>query len=391
MDFKEQMELLHIKQAIKGEVKVCLEDILMCLTRVKLLDIASQYLITGRSGLIKADLAGALALYITDPVNLTQLLILASNEEFETFQLLVNQKSLPIVQQTMRDYLYLMDIGLVFSFYHDNKLTLVMPNEIREAWYELDQNTVFNARDRLQLVKLYIEAMANLYGAIKLEKFFEILNSQNQETIDEIEFSVIYTALISRDNAFWLHEGYIVSDYFDENNLDEFSKLLERAENKSWYIPERSELLKYADDLYFDKTPQLKALKAYIVKNLCPDEILIEDLIDDIQLLCSMEEPLQEIINEFDRRDIIFNDTQQIKELVKLIMEVYNTSRLWANHGFTPMEMSQNKTESNIRYFNSPLDHRIVKQASVEKIGRNDPCPCGSGKKYKKCCGMLQK
>jgi uncharacterized protein YchJ len=23
-----------------------------------------------------------------------------------------------------------------------------------------------------------------------------------------------------------------------------------------------------------------------------------------------------------------------------------------------------------------------------EKVGRNDPCPCGSGKKYKKCCGI---
>jgi SEC-C motif domain protein len=23
----------------------------------------------------------------------------------------------------------------------------------------------------------------------------------------------------------------------------------------------------------------------------------------------------------------------------------------------------------------------------VQKVGRNDPCPCGSGKKYKKCCG----
>jgi len=22
------------------------------------------------------------------------------------------------------------------------------------------------------------------------------------------------------------------------------------------------------------------------------------------------------------------------------------------------------------------------------KIGRNDPCPCGSGKKFKKCCGL---
>jgi len=29
----------------------------------------------------------------------------------------------------------------------------------------------------------------------------------------------------------------------------------------------------------------------------------------------------------------------------------------------------------------------VVKKAS-EKVGRNDPCPCGSGKKYKKCCGM---
>lgn len=24
---------------------------------------------------------------------------------------------------------------------------------------------------------------------------------------------------------------------------------------------------------------------------------------------------------------------------------------------------------------------------TVDKIGRNDPCPCGSGEKYKKCCG----
>lgn len=29
-----------------------------------------------------------------------------------------------------------------------------------------------------------------------------------------------------------------------------------------------------------------------------------------------------------------------------------------------------------------------VEQRRVEvKVGRNDPCPCGSGKKYKKCCG----
>lgn len=28
-----------------------------------------------------------------------------------------------------------------------------------------------------------------------------------------------------------------------------------------------------------------------------------------------------------------------------------------------------------------------MRPASGPKIGRNDPCPCGSGKKFKKCCG----
>lgn len=26
--------------------------------------------------------------------------------------------------------------------------------------------------------------------------------------------------------------------------------------------------------------------------------------------------------------------------------------------------------------------------APGKKVGRNEPCPCGSGKKYKKCCGL---
>ncbi|MCK5590137.1 MAG: SEC-C domain-containing protein, partial [Dehalococcoidales bacterium] len=31
----------------------------------------------------------------------------------------------------------------------------------------------------------------------------------------------------------------------------------------------------------------------------------------------------------------------------------------------------------------------LKKQAVIagKKVGRNDPCPCGSGKKYKHCCG----
>jgi uncharacterized protein len=32
------------------------------------------------------------------------------------------------------------------------------------------------------------------------------------------------------------------------------------------------------------------------------------------------------------------------------------------------------------------IDPRV--STASKKVGRNDPCPCGSGKKYKKCCGL---
>ncbi|HPE39213.1 MAG TPA: SEC-C metal-binding domain-containing protein, partial [Bacillota bacterium] len=35
---------------------------------------------------------------------------------------------------------------------------------------------------------------------------------------------------------------------------------------------------------------------------------------------------------------------------------------------------------------NQPKNREPAKRDS-SKVGRNDPCPCGSGKKYKNCCG----
>ncbi|MHA1377259.1 MAG: SEC-C metal-binding domain-containing protein [Candidatus Helarchaeota archaeon] len=31
-----------------------------------------------------------------------------------------------------------------------------------------------------------------------------------------------------------------------------------------------------------------------------------------------------------------------------------------------------------------------LKKLQPKKIGRNEPCQCGSGKKYKKCCGSYK-
>ncbi len=56
----------------------------------------------------------------------------------------------------------------------------------------------------------------------------------------------------------------------------------------------------------------------------------------------------------------------------------------------TPQPQPQKMTEAKV-YDPQKRPEEIKKQVTVKntekKVGRNDPCPCGSGKKYKNCCG----
>ena len=53
-------------------------------------------------------------------------------------------------------------------------------------------------------------------------------------------------------------------------------------------------------------------------------------------------------------------------------------------------EIRQNVERKQVIKGEAVNDNNKVKKATpkvVNKIGRNEPCPCGSGKKYKNCCG----
>ena len=45
--------------------------------------------------------------------------------------------------------------------------------------------------------------------------------------------------------------------------------------------------------------------------------------------------------------------------------------------------------EKNKDTENEPKKNQKFKEVASKKIGRNEPCLCGSGKKYKHCCGRL--
>jgi uncharacterized protein YecA (UPF0149 family) len=44
--------------------------------------------------------------------------------------------------------------------------------------------------------------------------------------------------------------------------------------------------------------------------------------------------------------------------------------------------------DAMLQALDQPARAPVQRQASGAAVGRNDPCPCGSGKKYKKCCGQ---
>ncbi len=65
--------------------------------------------------------------------------------------------------------------------------------------------------------------------------------------------------------------------------------------------------------------------------------------------------------------------------------------RVQVNVTAKPMPSGQESRNSDPTKSNADANDKNVKKQvttkDIKKIGRNDPCPCGSGKKYKKCCG----
>jgi len=54
------------------------------------------------------------------------------------------------------------------------------------------------------------------------------------------------------------------------------------------------------------------------------------------------------------------------------------------------IEERQRRQQAQIRFQAGPAQKEAPKPVrSGAKVGRNDPCPCGSGKKYKKCHGAM--
>lgn len=73
---------------------------------------------------------------------------------------------------------------------------------------------------------------------------------------------------------------------------------------------------------------------------------------------------------------IDFKDIDEAKEYLRLVMNLHNNIPHYSLYGYSPNELLEMHLENS----------SVKEERKKSKIGRNDPCPCGSGKKYKNCC-----
>lgn len=155
------------------------------------------------------------------------------------------------------------------------------------------------------------------------------------------------------------------------------------------------------EDVSGSDRKRLKA-KAYIGKDDLDRDSIIALVMHAIEQICPLYNPpcpTMEIKHGFMNADCVYldvyksisnHDLSLMQDNDNFVCEVEYCSntdfRLKDSNGFISY-LYQNKEWITDEVKFLWRERKYLTQVRPDKIGRNDPCPCGSGKKYKKCCG----
>lgn len=225
----------------------------------------------------------------------------------------------------------------------------------------------------------YAKAAVNLYGIISRDDFFDIFNKQNVDQTSSEELYILLLPLVLKEGWYCFYKEYLVH-YLFISNFDHADYLLKHQEDKPRYIPDKDEFLKYIDEDYADNDHWLNVHR--FMRDAFGYSKNISESYKEVRNYITYGDGIRELGSILDNHNLIFDGEKQLQEFIKLIMLAKNNTRTWENNGYTPSELHEIISKRN---------DNIVKLPTLQRpqVGRNDPCPCGSGKKYKKCCAMV--
>ncbi|MDR3277600.1 MAG: SEC-C domain-containing protein [Oscillospiraceae bacterium] len=368
------------KRATPGEPRHTLEEMLSSRSATALKTLAKIHRVKGYTKMDKPALVSGVSARLTNLDWLKEVFCILHEIEWEFFQETVAVRQLQKDSIYIDSYQTLQDFGFLSVYWYENKLYFVVPEEIRAIYDEIKTTSFPAERDYCWSLNQYAIAAANLYGVISQDDFVALFNRQNtrKTSIDEMFPILLKYSYLGNGYCFW--EEYIVNEDFEDNDYLNVERYAREAASKPRYLPPREEFLRYADWDYYEITPQIEALECVLEKKLrlTPDDA--GDILDEVHVMYQGETDLRFLMNVFTAHGISIPTRAVAQELVTLVTDMGNNTRMWLNNGHTPDELFQRDAKHL----------RPLPAAKPAAVGRNDPCPCGSGKKYKKCCYLIQ-
>ena len=297
-------------------------------------------------------------------------------------------------------------------------------DDVAEIWQGV-KNEKFDAyRKRASWVWKCLYWTEEMYGYTPIENFLDVINVKKGfrmvgdellEVFDHFPLDQLWTVR--------LDDIFLSTIYATDS--DRLYDLRVRQQGKDYYIPTAAEVEELFDTCALLSTPSYQNMKKYMTKNLHLTETEAEDILLDLWDMLSTEDDFHESVQWF-MDQFEFKNKKQAGDLMNLFMPLSNNTRMIANKGHTPIELSSRikfgpgnmpvitagsslaaemlaeaapeirkmgfgldleSNATNIPVMDLPNGLNGPAKMSQKKVYPNDPCPCGSGKKFKKCCG----
>lgn len=257
---------------------------------------------------------------------------------------------------------FMEQLGIIYTASNSDELYACIPSEIIEVLPEIDKDRLnYNS----EVVKLF-KGMLHYYGVLTIEDFMARLpeDVEVKLTLDELDM-LLTMEEISKEEYIYI-DGLGVNDLMD--NEEQLADSVKSSENLTDYKKlTKNEMIKASGKEYIGERKNYKALEKFIKEFYTMEEENFDEV------LISVYQSYQRLGQEGLIKDMIENlpVPQYIQgEFAVIMNEVCKKIPVWSFGGYTLAEKNT-----------------YTRNDGKAKVGRNEPCPCGSGKKYKKCCG----
>lgn len=361
------------------------KDFLMSYRKEDLLSIAGELGLHCK-GMDQEEIAAKVSAEVLKPEVMKANFLVADDQEVLAFESAVQRKCFHVAEGEWDTLQWLNDMGYLVSYSDDYA---EVPVEVAAAYSEINTPEFQTLRSQVNWMRDCFVMVSYLYVSAPAKTVYQMFSQRKGFDIGYEKFIELYHEIPEKACICQLVDDQLILKSALINNI--YKDIERRQGGRKFYIPSVDEVLDYAKNGYPTRSASYQKLGKFLM-----DEMKVSDAVKDQALFfiykeCSMDGRMSAIMENLGQKGIQFND-EQLEKFTKLIMDANNNTRMLEFRGYTPNEISgavwpfaTGKPHTAMPSFVSTA--APMQPASTRKIYPNDPCPCGSGKKYKKCCG----